>query len=113
MNKHQIIRSVSVLLFIALVFTFSNFDIELIHSKYADNVSNNEFNWHPDMASELELKQFQLESEFAFHSEMVNELIDSEHLSVSIEDIDCLIIGSAQNDECYSNSGLIFINSID
>lgn len=109
MNKHQIIRSVSVLLFIALVFTFSNLDIGLIHSKQAANISNTEFNWHPDMTSELELQQFQFESEFAIHPEMANEFVEMEHLSVSFEDVECLIISSGENNECLSNSRLLFL----
>ena len=113
MNKHQVIRSVSVLLFIALVFTFSNFDIELIHSKHSDKILNNEFNWQPDMNSGLELPQFQFESEFAIHSEMAKKPLELEHHSVSVEDVECLIIGSAQINECLSNSRLLFINSTD
>ena len=97
MNKHQVIRSISVLLFIAFVFTLTNFDTGFIFSKQPNSVSINEFNWQPDLTSGLELQTFHFESELDFHSEITKEMETVRHFSISTEDADYLIIGSIED----------------
>ena len=92
MNKHQVIRSISVLLFIAFVFTLTNFDTAFIFSKQPNNISINEFNWHPDLTSELELQNFHFESELDFHSEIAKEMDTLRYFSISTEGAGYLII---------------------
>ena len=74
MNKHQAIRSITVLLLIALISTLSNSEPKLFIFQPSENISINQFNWHEDATSEIELQQLQNERELTACVEIVTEL---------------------------------------
>ena len=110
MNKHLVIRSISVLLFIAFLFTLTNFDTAFIFSKQPNNISINEFNWHPDLTSEIELQKLHFESELDFHSEIAKEMETLRHFSISTKGTDYLIISSIEDNFDLLENGTFITN---
>ncbi len=104
MKKHQIIRSISVLLFIALVFNLSNLDTGLINSNRIAPVSCDQYDWHMDLTSELELQQFQLESEYFIITKMLHEAEEPQKISSFVVDRECQTISSSENNPHFSNT---------
>ena len=92
MNKHLVIRTLSIVFVLATVYTISLADVEWIHANAPANLSTQQFDWHADMASEVEWQSFHLEDEIVLCTEMKNELVELEPAPVFIPEGEILDI---------------------
>ena len=111
MNKHQIIRTLSVLFFISFVVTISNLDIGVINSGRFDNNFLHKKTWHPDMMCELVIQESLSESGITIDTKMAYEHEFIENLSVSIANRKDLTIKPVQDDVIFINKTLLFNRS--
>ena len=104
MEKHQLVRSISVLLILSAVFTLSNLNTELINLKRLEISSTNQLKHNSDRNSELELREIQVNGDFIVNLEMVDELEVLDIISISEENMEYMIICSTGNHTACSNN---------